>query len=121
MSDVRGIGVDLCAIPRMEKLLGNERFLSRSFTPGEIAYIRSRGLMAGASMAGLWAAKEAAVKALGVGISLPLTEIEISHTRSGQPVYVLSGQALELSLGGHLHLSISHEGDMAAAFCVWSV
>lgn len=121
MSDVRGVGVDLCAIPRMEALLGSDRFLSRSFTPEEIAYIRSRGLMAGASMAGLWAAKEAAVKALGIGISLPLTEIEITHTPSGQPVYVLHGKALSLCQGGSMHLSISHEGEMVAAFCVWSV
>lgn len=121
MSDVRGIGIDLCDIPRMEKLVDNAAFLARSYTAQEQAYIRSRGLMASASMAAMWAAKEAALKALGVGIAIPMTDVEIVHEDTGRPVYRLHGRAAELALGGAMLLSITHEGAMAAAVCVWSV
>ena len=39
----RGLGVDLCEIARMEKLMQDERFLGRYFTPAEAEYVRSRG------------------------------------------------------------------------------
>ena len=120
MSEILGIGCDLCAISRMEALIRNEAFLRRCLTAEEKAYLAERGRMAAASLAGIWAAKEAALKALGVGISLPLTEVGVRHLESGRPVYELSGKALALARGGSLSLSISHEGDMAMAFCVWS-
>lgn len=121
MSDVRGVGLDLCDIPRMEEQLKNTAFMKRVFTDAERAYIIGRGLMASASMAGMWAAKEAALKALGVGISIPMTEVEILHDETGRPGYRLHGQALTLAQGGTLHLSITHEGTHAAAVCIWSV
>ena len=40
---VRGVGIDLCAIGRMEELLGNVRFLERFFTDEETAYVMARG------------------------------------------------------------------------------
>ena len=39
----KGLGLDLCEVARMEKMLADSRFLSRYFTPGEIDYIHSRG------------------------------------------------------------------------------
>ena len=119
MSKVLGIGLDLCEISRMEALLADERFLRRCFTDAERTYILSRGLSAGQTMAGMWAAKEALLKALGTGISLPLTDIEILHTESGQPHYHLTGRALEASRGGTFLLTITHEALMAAAVCLW--
>ena len=120
-SGVLGVGVDLCGIDRMRSQLEHETFLRRCFTEREIAYIRGRGAQAADSLAGLWAAKEAVLKALGTGLTVPMTDIEITHTDLGQPVCVLRGEALRLSRGGTLRLSITHEGDLAAAFCVWSV
>lgn len=120
MCKVLGIGVDLCAISRMEGRVGDQRFLSRCLTPAEQQYVRGRGLMASASLAAIWAAKEAAGKALGVGIAFPLTDVEIVHAEGGAPGYALHGQALALSRGGRMLLSLSHEGDMAAAFCLWT-
>ena len=119
MSKVLGIGLDLCEISRMEALLADERFLLRCFTEAERTYILSRGLCAGKTMAGMWAAKEALLKALGTGLALPLTDIEILHSDAGQPRYHLTGRALEASRGATLHLSITHEALMAAAMCVW--
>ena len=60
---VRGVGIDLCAIGRMEELLGNVRFLERFFTEEETAYVMARGAAAAQSMAGIFAAKEALLKA----------------------------------------------------------
>lgn len=119
MCEIRGVGVDLCGIARMEENLSKEHFMARVFTPGEIAYIRARGRGAAASMAGIFAAKEAVCKALGTGIAFALTDIEVTHTDKGQPVVSLTGQAAQIAGDGRFHLSISHEGDMAAAFVVW--
>ncbi len=117
MSDIRGIGLDLCAIPRMQALLDSGRPLRRLFTAEEEAYIRSRGAAAAQSMAGLFAAKEAALKALGTGLTLPLTDVVITHSALGQPQVTLQGQAAEA--GGTMLVSITHEGDMAAATAIW--
>ena len=117
MSEIRGIGVDLCEIARMQELLDSGRALHRLFTAEEQAYIAGKGASAAQTMAGLFAAKEAVLKALGTGLTLPLTDIRITHTELGQPVVTLVGQAADL--GGRVHLSITHEGGMAAAFAVW--
>ncbi len=117
MSDVRGIGIDMCEIARMQTLLDEGRSLRRMFTEAEQTYIRSRGVSAAQTMAGLFAGKEAILKAFGTGMTLPMTDIEIAHTELGQPIVTLTGNAARLD--GRIHLSITHEGGMAAAFAVW--
>jgi len=119
-----GIGIDICEIARMERILeSNDRFLERFFTEGEQAYIRGRGKAAGQSMAAVFAAKEALLKAMGTGFGggIGLTEIHIEHAESGQPHYVLAGAAKAKfdELGGvRVLLSISHEVGVAAAVAV---
>ena len=115
---VRGLGLDLCEISRMEKLLADERFLKRYFNEGEISYIRSKGKSAAQTMAGIFAAKEALSKSLGTGITFELKEISIFHDEAGRPGYSLSGRAKELGEGDRFWLSITHDGGMAAAVCV---
>ena len=70
-------------------------------------------------MAGIWAAKEAFLKAVGTGLSLPLRDVGVTHTALGQPVYALTGQAADIVGEGSVMLSITHEGGMAAAVCLW--
>ena len=113
-----GLGLDLCEIARMEKQLQNDRFLTRFFTPGEIEYVRSRGAGAAATLAGLFAAREALGKALGGGIDFELKEAEVCHTESGAPCFRLSGRLKERVGNARLLLSISHDGGMAAAVCL---
>lgn len=120
MSEIRGIGVDLCGVARMQPLLSNDRFLTRYFTADETAYVRSKGASGAATLAGLYAAKEAVCKALGTGIAFPLRDIEITHTPQGQPRVALRGEGAAVAGGGDFHLSISHEGDTAVAFVVWT-
>lgn len=117
MCNVHGIGLDLCEIARMQSLLDSALPLRKMFTESEEAYIRSRGACAAQSMAGIFAAKEAIVKALGTGITFALTDIEITHTEAGQPQAALSGKAA--AFGGSFLISITHEAGMAAAMAVW--
>ena len=114
----KGLGLDLCEVSRMERLLQNDRFLSRYFTENEIIYIRSRGKGAAQTMAGLFAAREALGKALGGGIDFDLKEAEISHTSSGAPFFCLSGKLKDRIGDTRVLLSITHDGGMAAAVCL---
>lgn len=121
---MKGIGIDLCQVSRIERaeaLTG--RFLQSYFTEEERAYIRERGKAGMRSAAAFFAAKEALLKAMGLGIGrgVRLRDIGISHTENGAPFYRLTGTAeskfLELG-GGTPFLSLTHEKDFAAAFCV---
>ena len=118
---IAGVGIDLCEISRMEKLIQDERFLIRFFSSEERTYIQAKGKAAAQSMAGIFAAKEALTKALGVGIAADIREISVLHDANGAPYYSLSGDyarmAEERGISAFF-LSITHEGDMAAAVCV---
>lgn len=116
---IRGLGLDLCGIKRIEQAMENPRFAQRIFTQGERDHIARKG---GHSAAGLFAAKEAVAKALGVGFDgfFP-DKIEIFWDEAGCPQCRLHAGALERfeKLGGSkLILSITHEGDMAAAVAI---
>lgn len=117
-----GVGIDLCAVARMEKQLENGRFLARFFSEEEQAYIENRGKSAAQSMAGIFAAKEALAKALGTGLTAgEMRDICVLHDKLGAPYYELRGDyavhAAQRNIT-HLHLSISHDGGMAAAVAI---
>ncbi len=114
----KGLGLDLCEVARMEKMLADSRFLSRYFTPGEIDYIHSRGKNAAQTLAGLFAAREALAKALGTGIDFDLREAEVCHTDSGAPFFRLSGSLKDRLGQDRLLLTITHDGGIAAAVCL---
>ena len=115
---VRGIGIDLCDISRMQKLLDEGHSLRRMFTEEEQAYIITKKATAAQTMAGMFAAKEAVLKAFGTGMSIAMTDIVITHTALGLPVARLQGKAAEL--GGQVMISITHEAGMAAGMAVWT-
>ena len=119
---IRGIGLDLCEIRRMEEAITHPHFLSRVFSSEEQAYILSKGSTGGQTAAGLYAAKEAFLKAAGTGIThLNLCEIRVSHDEKGAPFYLL-GEEMKKQLSAlqadSAFLSITHDGGMAAALCV---
>lgn len=118
MCNLRGVGIDLCEIARMQRLLDEGHSLRRMFTEEEESYIRAKGVSAAQTMAGMFAAKEAVLKALGTGMTIPLTDIVIGHTPLGQPIATLTGKAA--ACGGKILLSITHEGTMAAGMAVWT-
>jgi holo-[acyl-carrier protein] synthase len=102
-------GIDLVEVDRISATLARfgERFLTRVFTPAEIA-ITGRNPV---RLAGRFAAKEACAKALGTGIDGPnWRELECLRDARGKPVLTLHGQAAERarSLGWHtIDVSIS--------------
>lgn len=121
---IKGIGVDLVKIPRMRRVVERwqDRFLRRVFTDAEIAYCRKRRDPV-PHLAARFAAKEAALKALGIGLRLGVSwrELEVRRERGEPPVLVLSGKSLKIvqALGGRrLLLSLTHDGDYALAQCV---
>ena len=71
------IGIDIVEISRIEKSVQRDSFLKRVFTENEIANAENAQ-----SLAGIFAAKEAYFKALGTGITFPLTDIEILHNEN---------------------------------------
>lgn len=106
----------------MAALLSDTAFLKRYFGEDEQVYILSRGVIAAASMAGCFAAKEAFTKAMGSGFDgLRPEEIVILHGENGAPYYDLRGgaQAAANAKGVRAkHLSITHEAGIAMAFAV---
>lgn len=119
---IKGVGLDVCQISRMKETLKNEHFLTRFFSPEEQAYLNSRGAVRDASAAGMFAAKEAFVKALQTGFtSLELQDIAVVHKQSGAPEYHLTGHArhaLQAFGANRAFLSITHDADIAAATCI---
>lgn len=118
---IRGLGCDLCAISRMEKILSDGRFLARYFTENERNYILGR-VHSAQTAAGIFAAKEAFLKAIGTGLGgIALTDIEIGHTALGAPEYILNDHlraVLNKIKAQRAFLSISHDGDYAMATAV---
>ena len=118
---MKGIGIDLCSVERMQKM--KEAFFDRFYTQEEREYLKSRGQSAPESAAAMFAAKEAFLKAVGTGIGrgVELSEIGVSHTEYGAPVYVLgekAQEALHERGASQAFLSLTHESGIAAAVCV---
>ncbi|MCL5039695.1 MAG: holo-ACP synthase [Firmicutes bacterium] len=98
-----------------------ERFLRRVFRPAELSLCRERS-NPWPCLAVRWAAKEAVLKALGVGLGkAPLTDIEIGKDSRGRPHVELSGVLLRLmeeeGITG-IEISLSHEKELAVALAV---
>ena len=121
---ILGLGTDLAEIDRIERSIARfgERFLSRIYTEGEIAYCR-RKKGSGESFAARFAAKEAGAKALGTGISRGVSwqEFEVRREPGQRPTLHLSGRAAVLAgrLGvTNISLSLTHSREMAMAVVV---
>ena len=120
---IAGIGTDLCAISRIEKAIAKEHFYQRVYSDNERAYLETKGKGKAQSAAAMFAAKEAVSKALGTGIAkgVAISDIEVVHDENGAPGVLMHGGAKERleAIGGRgVHVSLSHEGDMAMAFVV---
>lgn len=110
---VVGLGIDLCEIDRIGEALARHghRFLDRVCVPGEVRRpLESRRIAE--HVAGLFAAKEAAMKALGTGMrGVAFREIAVAREPGGPPRLVLTGRARARAdaLGvSAAHVSITH-------------
>jgi holo-[acyl-carrier protein] synthase len=119
-----GLGLDLVEIGRVARLLDGppalaERFLARCFTAAERGYCEARRDRAG-RYAARFAAKEAAVKALGAPPGVRWLDLEVARG-DGAPGLRLSGEAAAAAarLGvTRVHLALTHDGGVAAATVV---
>lgn len=121
---VVGLGTDMIEIARIEDSVSRfgERFLRRVYTAGEIEYCMRKKNSA-ESLAARFAAKEAAAKALGTGISRGVSWLELEVTRApgAAPRMRLHGRAAAraASLGvGRISLSLTHGRDQAMAVVI---
>jgi len=86
MSNIVGLGIDATEVARVAHAIERygQRFLQRVFTEGEIAYCMRRR-HAAVHFAGRFAAKEAAMKALGTGHSPQVLWTTVEVVRRGGP------------------------------------
>lgn len=109
-----GSGVDLAEVDRIEAAIGRhgDRFIARIYTPLEIAYV-SRKANKFERFAARFAAKEAAMKAIGTGWrhGVGWHDFEVANLPSGKPTLLFHGAAAEFSkkLGvRNVSLSLTH-------------
>lgn len=121
---IHGVGTDMVAIARIQAALDRhgDKFAGRILAEQELPGFESSTRPAH-YLAKRFAAKEAAVKALGTGFrdGIGLAQIAVNHDAHGKPVLEFSGQAMVYSdsLGiGEMHLSLSDEKEYAIAFVV---
>ena len=115
-----GCGIDLVKIERIEKIIKKwgDNFTSRIFTLLEQEYCEGKGNKY-QSYSGKFAAKEALLKALGLGLrEANWKEIEIKNDELGQPIIDTSGKLNNIaSVKGvsKYFISISHTKEYAIA------
>jgi holo-[acyl-carrier protein] synthase len=116
-----GTGIDIAEVPRIEASIARfgQRFLRRVFTEDEIRYCESKANRV-ERFAARFAAKEAAMKALGTGWNhgVAWRDVEVRRAAGGRPTIIFHGKAAEFAarLGAaHIALSLSHTEEYAIA------
>jgi holo-[acyl-carrier protein] synthase len=118
-----GVGLDATEIGRIDEMLVRygDRFLQRVFTDGEIAYCRAKH-HAGQSFAARFAAKEAAMKALGTGHARGVVWRDVEVVRLGGPpqlrLHGAAGQHFARLGGKSAHLTLTHTRALALAHVI---
>ncbi|MCI1207893.1 MAG: holo-ACP synthase [Treponema sp.] len=128
---IYGLGIDLAEVRRFEKWVRNPDMIKRFFNEVEYTdFIRDYGSAdtvrfraACRHFAVRFAAKEAFSKALGTGLAgIDLPDIWIYNDHTGKPVLRVQGKTAELldrTCGPcHIHVSLTHEKETAAAVVV---
>ena len=119
-----GIGTDIVEVSRIEASITQfgDEFAKRILAESEFASYQQSQIKP-RFLAKRFAAKEAFSKALGTGLRAPATfqNIAVSHDDLGKPILVLAKE-LQSFLAAknilHMHISISDEKNLAAAFVV---
>ncbi len=120
MPNIIGLGLDATDIDRIASTIERygDRFLQRIFTAGEIAYCARRRVPA-IHFAGRFAAKEAAMKALGTGNSQGVLWRDVEIVRRGGPPQLQfhggAGRRFAAIGGKGSLLTITHSDDLALA------
>lgn len=119
-----GIGSDIARVERFKRAVQRHgpRFAQRILGPDEHALWLQKSQPA-AFLAKRFAAKEAFVKALGLGLrqGMQWGEIQVINDALGKPYFLLSGEAERLlTVAGVTtsHITLSDEAEYAIAFVV---
>jgi holo-[acyl-carrier protein] synthase len=123
-SGIRGIGVDAVDIDRFRASLARTPSMrTRLFVDEELAYVAPKADPA-PSLAARFAAREAVMKALGVGLgAFGFHDVWVRRAESGEPELMVTGAAAALADAAgvqHWHLSITHTDLVAIAYVVAS-
>ncbi|WP_319466707.1 holo-[acyl-carrier-protein] synthase [uncultured Pseudodesulfovibrio sp.] len=120
---IRGLGIDLAEIDRIRELWEKygRRFAEKILTERELDQLPKKNPVP--RLAALFAAKEAAVKALGTGFAdgVHFKCIEVVHAQSGKPEIFFLGRGREVFdkiAAKNSHVSLTHSRDTAAATVV---
>ena len=119
---IRGIGVDAVDIDRFRaSLVRTPTMRERLFTEEELAYVAPMADPV-RSLAARFAAREAVMKAMGVGLgAFGFHEVWVTRAESGAPSLRVTGRALELAVDRSItswQLSITHTDLVAIAYVV---
>ena len=121
------VGIDIVLVSRVREKLNKKSFYNKILTEVEQGYIQTNKKanidVEARSVSGFFAAKEAILKAFGVGITngYGFLDITIDHDKFGSPVVVLSeklNMLLKLKGKTSVNVSISHDGDYATAIAI---
>ncbi len=118
---IKGIGTDIIEINRIKKAIERESFLTKYFTENERQQFLDKKNRA-ETIAGVFSAKEAVVKAMGTGFSgFSSSDIEILKDEKGKPFVNVFNNAKEICNKKGIdviHVSITHCKDYAQSFAV---
>jgi holo-[acyl-carrier protein] synthase len=122
---ILGTGIDLAEVARIRDAIARygDRFVTRIFTEREVSYVERKANRF-ERYAARFAAKEAAMKALGTGWRRGVVwkDFEVANLPSGRPTLLLHGVAREIAnqLGvRQISLSLTHTAESGMAFVVF--
>ena len=118
---IHGIGLDVTEVARIRASAERhgDRFFRKVFTPAEVTYCQARARKY-EHLAARFAAKEAALKALGTGVAegTALNQVEVTNDDNGKPGIILHGVTHQMAQErgiSRIHVSISHIETLAIA------
>jgi holo-[acyl-carrier protein] synthase len=113
-----GVGIDVVPVARFAEALARTPSLAaRLFTPDELV-TESGAPRSAESLAARFAAKEALAKALGAGGGMAWTDAEVRTDHAGRPSLTVCGTVAARAASSGVtrwHISLSHDGGIAAA------
>jgi len=117
------LGIDLLAVDELDRLTTRPWFRRYIFAEAELAQADALGARRREFLAGRFAAKEAVLKVLGVGLfqGVPPRDISLGRTDSGEPTVTLEGAARLAAQRRRItdvDVSITHKGQMVAAVAI---
>jgi holo-[acyl-carrier protein] synthase len=120
--NVIGVGIDAVDVDRFRTVLGRRRgFAKRVFTAAERAEAAARQDPV-PGLAARFAAKEAVMKSLSVGLgAFDFADVEVVRGEGGAPALTVTGRAAALAAQravGGWHISLTHTATIAMAIAI---